>query len=82
MESKNQLVSQIGNSAPDTIKLFTEKDALLRELRSQINQKDLLLMEYARQVAKLKKTRNQLAAGESLTWLIIEPIYVTNNNIH
>lgn len=57
-------MSQVQRKAPETIGLFRDKDALLRELRSQLNQKDLQLMEYARQVERLKRTRNQLVSGK------------------
>lgn len=56
------MLSQIQERAPETVGLFRDKDTLLRELRSQINRKDLQLMEYACQVERLKRTRNQLAS--------------------
>lgn len=59
------MLSQIQERAPETVGLFRDKDTLLRELRSQINRKDLQLMEYACQVERLKRTRNQLASGEN-----------------
>lgn len=58
------MVNQIEGKAPETIQLFRDKDTLLRELRTQLNRKDLLLVDYARQVERLKRTRNQLAAGK------------------
>ena len=51
------------NGAPETIGLFRDKDAQLRELRSQLNRKDVQLMENIRQIEKLKRMRNQLATG-------------------
>ncbi|XP_057364979.1 progesterone-induced-blocking factor 1-like [Daphnia carinata] len=62
LESKEKMLSQIQERAPETVGLFRDKDTLLRELRSQINRKDLQLMEYACQVERLKRTRNQLAS--------------------
>ncbi|KAK4002881.1 hypothetical protein OUZ56_004675 [Daphnia magna] len=62
LESKDKMLSQIQERAPETVGLFRDKDTLLRELRSQINRKDLQLMEYACQVERLKRTRNQLAS--------------------
>lgn len=59
------MLSQIQERAPETVGLFRDKDTLLRELRSQINRKDLQLMEYACQVERLKRTRNQLASGKN-----------------
>lgn len=64
MESKEKVLSQVQGRAPETVGLFRDKDTLLRELRSQINRKDLQLLEYARQVERLKRTRNQLVSGE------------------
>jgi hypothetical protein len=58
------MISQVQGRAPETVGLFRDKDTLLRELRSQINRKDLQLLEYARQVECLKRTRNQLVTGE------------------
>jgi hypothetical protein len=58
------MISQVQGRAPETVGLFRDKDTLLRELRSQINRKDLQLLEYARQVERLKRTRNQLVTGE------------------
>ena len=63
MDSKNQLIAQMKNGAPETIGLFRDKDAQLRELRSQLNRKDVQLMENIRQIEKLKRMRNQLATG-------------------
>lgn len=58
------MVAHIQGRAPETVGLFRDKDTLLRELRSQLNRKDLQVMDYARQVERLKRTRNQLASGK------------------
>ena len=63
LESKERLVSDLNSKAPETIGLFRDKDAQLRQLMTQLNRKDVQLADYARQIDKLKRTRNQLASG-------------------
>lgn len=57
-------MSQFQAKAPETVGIFRENQLAIRELRTQVNSKDLQLMEYARRVERLKRTRNQLVSGE------------------
>jgi len=65
VESKEKFVSQVKEKAPETVGLFRDKEAQLRELRSQLNRKDIQLLSYAHKVEALKRTNKQLTAGET-----------------
>ena len=65
VESNQRFVSQLKEKAPETVGLFRDKEAQLRELRSQLNRKDVQLLSYAHKVEALKRNNKQLTAGES-----------------
>ena len=65
VESKEKFMSQLKEKAPETVGLFRDKEAQLRELRSQLNRKDVQLLNYAHKAEALKRTNKQLTAGES-----------------
>jgi len=62
VESKEKFMSQLKEKAPETVGLFRDKEAQLRELRSQLNRKDVQLLNYAHKAEALKRTNKQLTA--------------------
>lgn len=66
LTSKERMLNEIQNRVPDTVALFRDKEALLRELRSQLNHRDLQLLDYSRELDRMKRINEQLESGMQL----------------
>lgn len=59
------MMSEFQKRVPDTVALFRDKEALLRELRSQLNHRDLQLLDYSRELDRMKRINEKLGSSNS-----------------